>query len=103
MLEELELAVEAANFCLIPVLASALDLIAARSVVSLCQEQGIPFAFMINRENGRRETLNGSAATHLKKLGVLLSATLQDRAAYVSTMMHGNGAGTLRQQASACG
>jgi hypothetical protein len=58
-------------------------------VVSLCQEQGVPFAFMLNRENGRREVLNGSAATHLKKLGVLLPTTLQDRAVYVSTMMRG--------------
>jgi chromosome partitioning protein len=89
MLEQLELAIEAADFVLIPVLASALDLIAARGVVSLCQEQGKGFAFMINRENGRREMLNGSAATHLKKLGVLLPRTLQDRAAHVSTMMHG--------------
>jgi chromosome partitioning protein len=89
MLEQLEMAIEAADFVLIPVLASALDLIAARGVVSLCQERGVSFAFMLNRENSRREVLNGSAATHLKKLGVLLPTTLQDRAVYVSTMMHG--------------
>jgi chromosome partitioning protein len=86
MLEQLELAIEAADFCLIPVLASGLDLIAARGVVSLCQRQGKGFAFMINRENAIRKTLNGSAATHLKKLGVLLPATMHDRAAYVATM-----------------
>jgi chromosome partitioning protein len=89
MLEQLEMAIEAADFVLIPVLASGLGLIAAQGVVSLCQRRGIPFAFVINRENSLRKTLNGSAANHLKKLGVLLPATLHDRAAYVSTMMHG--------------
>jgi chromosome partitioning protein len=44
MPEQLELAIEAADFVLIPVLASPLDLIAAPDVVSLCQQQGIPIA-----------------------------------------------------------
>jgi chromosome partitioning protein len=89
MLEQLEVAVEVADFVLLPLLASALDLMAARAVVSLCQEQGKPFAFMLNRENVKRGTLNGSAAIHLKKLGVLLPVALQDRAAYVATITHG--------------
>jgi hypothetical protein len=45
------------------------------------------FAFVLNRENPGRETLNRSAAKLLRKLGVLLSEHVQDRAAYVSALL----------------
>ena len=38
MMDQVELAVQAADFVLIPVLASAFDLMAARAVVALCGE-----------------------------------------------------------------
>lgn len=89
MLDQVELAIEAADFILIPVLASAFDLVAARAVVALCGEHGKPFAFVLNRENARREVLNTSAEAHLRKLGVMLTEHVQDRAVYVSALNKG--------------
>jgi chromosome partitioning protein len=89
MMDQVELAVEAADFILIPVLASAFDLVAARAVVALCEEQAKPFAFVINRENLRRELLHSSAAIHLRKLGTVLAEHVQDRGAYISAINKG--------------
>jgi chromosome partitioning protein len=88
-IDQIERAVMACDVCLIPVSASAFDLIAARTVVALCGQHERRFAFVLNRENPGRETLNGSAARHLRKLGVLLSEHVQDRAAYVSALNKG--------------
>jgi chromosome partitioning protein len=89
MMDQVELAVQAADFILIPVLASAFDLVAARTVVSLCGEHDRRFAFVLNRGNPRRELLHSSAAVHLRKLGVMLVEHVQDRAAYVSALNKG--------------
>jgi chromosome partitioning protein len=89
MMDQVELAVQAADFVLIPLLASAFDLVAARTVVALCDEHIQPFAFVLNRANPRRELLHSSAATHLRKLGVLLAEHVRDRAAYVSALNKG--------------
>lgn len=89
MMDQVELAVEAADFVLIPVLASAFDLVAARAVVALCEDQAKAFAFVINRENLRREVLHSSAATHLRKLGTVLAEHVQDRGAYISALNKG--------------
>jgi chromosome partitioning protein len=89
MMDQVEEAVQVADFTLVPVLASAFDLVAARAVVALCGEHGKPFAFVLNKENARREVLNNSAEAHLRKLGVMLSEHVQDRAAYVSTLNKG--------------
>jgi cellulose biosynthesis protein BcsQ len=89
MMDQVELAVEAADFVLIPVLASAFDLVAARGVVSLCQEQGKSFAFIVNRENPRRELLHSSAVKHLRRLGLVLDEHVQDRTAYIAALNKG--------------
>jgi chromosome partitioning protein len=89
LLDQVELAIEAADFTLIPILASAFDLMAARAVVGLCGDLGKPFAFCLNRENARREVLNSSAEAHLRKLGVILSEHVLDRAVYVSALNKG--------------
>ena len=89
MMDQVELAVQAADFTLIPVLASAFDLMAARAVVAHCGEHEKAFAFVLNRENPRREIMNTSAGAHLKKLGVILDEHVQDRAAYVSALNKG--------------
>ena len=89
LLEQVELAVEAADFVLIPILASAFDLIAARAVVGLCGDHRKSFAFVLNRENPRREIINTSAGAHLKRLGAILAEHVQDRAAYVSSTRQG--------------
>jgi chromosome partitioning protein len=88
-IDQIERAIMAADLCLIPVSASAFDLVAARTVVELCGEHRRRFAFVLNRENPQRRTLNGSAAKHLTKLGVILSEHVQDRAAYVSALNKG--------------
>jgi hypothetical protein len=89
MMDQVELAVEAADSTLIPVLASTFDLMAARAVVALCGEHKRAFAFVLNRENPRREVMNTSAGAHLKKLGVILDEHVQDRSAYVSALNKG--------------
>jgi cellulose biosynthesis protein BcsQ len=89
MMDQVELAVEAADFVLIPVLASAFDLVAGRAVVALCGEHNRRFAFVLNRANPRRELLHSSAAIHLRKVGVLLAEHVQDRVAYVSALNKG--------------
>jgi len=88
-IEQIELAIVAADFVLIPVAASAFDLMAARAVVELCGEHEKPFAFVLNRENARRELMNTSAAAHLRKLGTILDEHVMDRAAYVSALNRG--------------
>ena len=55
MMDQVELAVEAADFVLVPLQASAFDLMAARAVISLCGDHNKPFAFVLNKENKRRE------------------------------------------------
>jgi chromosome partitioning protein len=89
MLDQVELAVRAADFTLVPVLASAFDLVAARGVVALCADHGTPFAFVLNRANLRRELLHSSASSHLCKLGVMLTEHVQDRSAYVAALNKG--------------
>jgi chromosome partitioning protein len=89
LLDQVELAVEAADFTLIPILASAFDLMAARAVVGICGDHGKPFAFCLNKENARREVLNTSAEAHLRKLGVILAEHVLDRAVYVSALNKG--------------
>lgn len=64
---------------LIPLLASA----AARTIVAICGELNKSFGFVLTRVNSQRETLNTSSATHLRKLGVLLPAHVQERTSYV--------------------
>jgi cellulose biosynthesis protein BcsQ len=89
MMDQVELVIQAADFVLIPVLASAFDLVAVRAVVALCGDHCKPFAFVLNRGNPRRELLHSSAATHLRKLGPILPEHVQDRAAYVSALNRG--------------
>jgi hypothetical protein len=62
---------------------------AARAVVGICGDHSKPFAFCLNKENARREVLNTSAETHLRKLGVILAEHVLDRAVYVSALNKG--------------
>jgi hypothetical protein len=55
----------------------------------LCGDLGKPFAFCLNKENARREVLNSSAEAHVRKLGVILSEHVLDRAVYVSALNKG--------------
>jgi chromosome partitioning protein len=88
-MDQIERAIQAADLCLIPVQASAFDLLAARAVVSICGETGTPLVFVLNRENSDRPAINTSAGAHLRKLGILLEEHVQDRAAYVSALNRG--------------
>src|SRR5262245_61989874 len=56
-IDQIERDIMACELCLIPVSASAFDLIAARSVVALCGPNSRRFAFVLDRENPGRETL----------------------------------------------
>jgi chromosome partitioning protein len=89
MMDQVELAVEAADFVLVPLQASAFDLMAARTIISLCGEHKKAFAFVLNKENARRQGLNTSAETHLCSLGVILTERIQDRTVNVSALNKG--------------
>jgi chromosome partitioning protein len=85
-MDQIGRAIEAADFVLVPVQASAFDLAAVRPVVAACEALGKPFAFVLTREHPRREALNSSAAIHLRKMGPLLAERVQERTAYVSAL-----------------
>ena len=62
MLEQVERAIEAADYVLIPLLASALDLVAARTIVAICGELNKSFGFVLTRVNTQRETPERTAS-----------------------------------------
>lgn len=85
----IERAIIAADFVLIPVQASVFDLSAVRPVAELCGDHNKPFAFVLTREQPRRDKLNSTAITHLKKLGPVLKETMAERTVYVSATAMG--------------
>ena len=57
-IEEIERAIIAADFVLVPVTASIFDLSAVRTTVDICREQDKSFAFVLSREHPQRSKLN---------------------------------------------
>jgi chromosome partitioning protein len=98
----IERAIIAADFVLIPVQASVFDLAAVRCIAELCADHNKKFAFILTREQPRRDKLNNSAIAHLKKLGPVLEPTMAERATYVSATALGKAAAEHpdRKQAS---
>lgn len=88
-LEQIERAIEAADFVLIPAQASIFDLHAVTSVAAACKDLQRPFAFVLNAEDARRKVLSTTAVTALKKIGPVLAEHVQDRTAYVSALNKG--------------
>jgi chromosome partitioning protein len=85
-IDEISEAVDAADFVIIPVHASTFDVLSSQTVAELCTDAGKPFAFLLNEVDPRQEKLTASAVSFLKKLGPVLDAQVQNRAAYVKAI-----------------
>lgn len=85
-MDEITQAVEVSDFVLIPVHASTFDVISSQTVAELCKDLKKPFAFVLNEVDPRQEKLTASAVSFLKKLGPVLDAQVQNRAAYVKAI-----------------
>jgi chromosome partitioning protein len=85
-MDQVTRAIEAADFVLVPVHASALDIAAVRPVAALCEEMKKPFAFLLNEVEARRKGLTESGVAFLKKMGPVLGEHVQNRTAYVSAI-----------------
>jgi chromosome partitioning protein len=85
-LDQIQHAIDAADFVLIPVHASAIDIAAVRPVVALCIEFKKPFAFLLNEVEPRRKRLTESGIAFLKKMGPVLDEHVQNRTSYVSAI-----------------
>ena len=82
-------AIIAADFVLIPVRASAMDLLAVDHVVELCKKHERPFAFVLNAVIPQWRELADSAAQYLRRIGPVLNSRIGMRKAFVSSMTIG--------------
>lgn len=87
--DEIDRAIDASDFVLIPVRAAIFDVHAVKTAATLCQLADRPFAFVLNAEDPRRKTLSSSAVAHLSKEGPMLAEHVRDRAVYVSALNAG--------------
>lgn len=74
--------VSIADFVIVPVQASLLDLDAVHETAELCREEDAPFAFLLNRVNPAAKRDNSSAVAALKEWGPVLTTRLQEHLAY---------------------
>lgn len=88
LMDQIAEAVHIADFVLIPVRPSAIDIDAVQAMVEICQEQGKPFAFVLNQvEPGWK--LTTTTAEVLSDFGSVLSAQVAYRKPYISAMTGG--------------
>jgi chromosome partitioning protein len=89
MVDTIDDAIVAADFVLIPVRASAMDLLAVDHVVELCKKHNRPFAFVLNAVMPGWRELADSAAQYLRRIGPVLNSRIGMRKAFVSSMTIG--------------
>jgi chromosome partitioning protein len=89
MVDTIEDAIIASDFVVIPVRASALDLLAVDHVVELCKKHKRPFSFVLNAVMPGWRELADSAAQYLRRIGPVFDARIGMRKAYVSSMTIG--------------
>ena len=87
MLDIIERAVAAAHFVVVPVKASALDVLAIDAIIEACQQHQVPYGLVIN-DVEMRWKITAGAADAFSDCGPLL-ATIGHRASYVSAMTTG--------------
>jgi chromosome partitioning protein len=83
-----EQAIAAADLVLIPVRPSPLDVEAVDTVVEICQEQGKPFAFILNGTTARSSMTTG-AKRYLDARGPVLDGEVVNRQTHAVAMMSG--------------
>lgn len=101
LLDRIDAAVYIADFVLIPVRPSALDLEAVRDVVTVCREAHKPFAFLINQvpPQGFARIVVG-ARKYLEEDGPVLHTQISFRKAYVSAMTVGKSGPEMKDAAA---
>ena len=85
-LDQIERAIQAADFVLVPVHVSALDIAAIRPVAAMCQEYKKPFAFVLNEVLPRTKTLTANSIDTLEDFGPVLDVQIVNRLAYVTAI-----------------
>lgn len=90
LLDRIQAAIYIADIVVVPLRPSSLDLEAVRDVVTICQEAGRPFAFLINQMQRGYERLALGARKSLEEDGhAVLKSQVALRKAYVSAMTLG--------------
>jgi chromosome partitioning protein len=85
-----ELAIESADFVLVPCQPTPLDAEGITIMADLCQRAGKPFAFVLVRTHAKRTSMAQGARDFLKAVGEVLDCDLADRASYQSAMLTGH-------------
>lgn len=93
MMEKIEAAIYIADFVVIPVRPSLIDLEAARETVKICRDFDKPFAFIITQvlDKGFVRMVKG-ARVYLEKLGPVFDTQISFRKAYITAMTLGKSA-----------
>jgi chromosome partitioning protein len=87
--EIVEACVAIADYVLIPVRPSILDIGAMPAIVEICRERRKPFAFMLCDVTATWRSLNSKAAAALEEMGPVMTARLSHRMAYVNALTIG--------------
>jgi chromosome partitioning protein len=100
IIDDIFQAVSIADFIVIPVRPSAVDLRAIDQIQEICRELGKPFAFVLNQVE-QRSPLATSAAKALAADGDLIDAPISYRRAYIAAMTAGR-SGPEVERGGAC-
>lgn len=98
----IESGIAAADFVLIPVRASPIDLESIDPAVELCEQYGKPYAFVITHWDGSWK-LTTTAAGVLERAGTVLKEHVSYLAAYVGSMTNGRTGPEFKGNKSAAG
>lgn len=101
LVDAIEDAIIASDFVLIPIRASAIDLLAADHVVELCKQNEKPFAFVLNAVMPQWHEMADSAAQYLRRIGPVFKSRVGMRKAYVSAMTIGKSGAELERTIAA--
>lgn len=96
-----EPAIVAADFVLVPIRASALDVEAADAVVDACQELKKPFAFVLNHANPQWKLTKTTTAYLRSKGYAVLEPMIAYRMAYIAAMTLGKSAPEIEKDGQA--
>lgn len=103
IINTIEDAIASSDFVVIPVRASALDILAIDQVVELCKRHGKPFAFVLNQVHHQWTKLADSAASCLSEVGPVLKTRIGLRKAYITAMTVGKTGPEVEREKTAHG
>ena len=102
LLDLIQAAIYIADFVVIPLRPSAPDIEAVGDVVNLCNDEGKPFAFLINQMPAQGfDRLATGARKYLEDVGPIFRTQVGFRKSYVSAMTLGKSGPEMRDKAAA--